>query len=71
MGKIEQLPTSKEMSVETLLHMVLEDLDEIDGVAIVAMGKDGKMWASWSSMTTSEITMAALYLTKLAMRELQ
>lgn len=70
MGKIEQLPTSLEMSVTTLLHMLLEDADEIDGMVVIAKGKDDEMWTGWSSMTVGDLCVAALYLQKMVGRQI-
>jgi len=71
MGKIEHLPSSREMSVETLLHMVLEDLPEIEGIVVIAKGTDDKMWTAWSSMDRGELCMAALYLNMMVQREIR
>ena len=70
MAKIEHLPTANGMSPETLLHMVLEDIVDIDGVVVICKDEDGHMWSSWSSMTRAELALAALYFNKMVTREI-
>ena len=65
MGKIERFPNGQ-LTAGTLLHMVLDDPD-VQKVAVVSMDAEGRMWAAWSEMSISELSMAALHLQKEAM----
>ena len=62
MGKIERMPSST-LSVQTLMHMALDDTD-IQGVVLVAKDANGHMWSAWSSMSIADLSMAALHLNK-------
>ena len=62
MGKIERMPSST-LSVQTLMHMALDDTD-IQGVVLVAKDANGQMWSAWSSMSIADLSMAALHLNK-------
>jgi len=59
--KIRRLPNT-ELDPKTLLHQILEDIDDIDGVVVVELGKNCKFEVCWSHMTTAQTCMASMTL---------
>lgn len=59
------------LSPTLLLHQMLENVDQMEGIAVCIVHKDGSLRSGWTQLDTGQLAAASMCLSGTAMEQLR